>query len=96
MCIRAFKAEKPRTLNRRSALLANQAFTTQKRLEVARSVHDSQDLHSLGARKVENKQIPEARDPEDSQGFQAGIFEPAMPSHFRLCGEKSERLMGGA
>jgi hypothetical protein len=72
------------------------AFAAQKHLEVTRAADDPQDLHSLWARAVENKYLLEARDSEDSQGFQARIFEPAMPSHFRLCGEKRKRLVGCA
>ena len=54
-----------------------------------------EDLHTVRAWAVEYEHLFEPGRTEDSQGFETRDLEPAMPSHFGLCGEERKRLVGG-
>jgi hypothetical protein len=49
--------------------------------------------NSVYERSVEDKHLLEIGDPKDSQGSNRGIPELRMPTHLRLCCQKSECLV---
>src|SRR5277367_3568226 len=69
------------------------ALTTHESLHIPRSMHHSQNLHSISPRTIEHDYFFEARDLEQAHGRQIGMLQARMPPHVGLCSHQCKRLM---